>query len=427
MEWLQPFFDVFWAFIERLYGSPIAAWLKNALQWVVVIGSAITILYRLVRWLFGDRPATKDDIERLKAELLQRLPPQPEGALGEGADAVIEKDLDKAVETLLAAGRADALRDITGEAADAVIDQLIAQREATRERVARDEADLYRQKGALAFLHDTDKALRAYAKATELDPHDPDGWNELGALQLRVGELDAAIASFKRVLALGQRTADLSVLAAATGNLALVYSRRGDVDQAEAMYRKSLALLEQLGRKEGMAATYGNLGIFYDRCGDLDRAEAMYNKALALDEQLGRKEGMAIRYGNLGVLYKTRGDLDRAEALHRDSLALYKQMGHKQGMAANYGNLGLIYQLRGDLDQAEAMHRESLDLDKRIGHKHGMAATFGNLGNIYVKRGDLAQACSYWRIARDLFAEIGLHGEVEQYDRALRSANCPAS
>ncbi|MDR4652634.1 MAG: hypothetical protein MRJ52_09565 [Nitrosomonas sp.] len=41
---------------------------------------------------------------------------------------------------------------------------------------------------ALAFLYDTQKALNAYKRSTELDPDNPDGWNQLKYLYRRVGK-----------------------------------------------------------------------------------------------------------------------------------------------------------------------------------------------------------------------------------------------
>jgi tetratricopeptide (TPR) repeat protein len=41
----------------------------------------------------------------------------------------------------------------------------------------REAARALRHLGALAFLHDSEKALAAYAEAVQLDPGDADGWN----------------------------------------------------------------------------------------------------------------------------------------------------------------------------------------------------------------------------------------------------------
>lgn len=206
--------------------------------------------------------------------------------------------------------------------------------EKLRARAERAEADgrqraaiYWRHIGALAFLHDTGAALAAYRKATELDPDDANGWNQLGHLYQRSGGLDDAVAAYHRVLALGNAGADNGTIAAATGNLGNVFRTRGDLDTAEEMHRKALALDEALGRKEGMANAYGNLGIVFAMRGDLDKAEAMVRESLAIEEALGRKEGMASDYMNLGVLEKSRGNVPAACVHWTTALSLYREIG----------------------------------------------------------------------------------------------------
>jgi protein O-GlcNAc transferase len=400
MEYLQFFFDWIWAFIFWLSGWQPGAALKNVIQWISVLAVTPVALYNLWRWVRGDRAATKGDIESLKADFRADLRAElaRHGAAGQieagsaELDEGLARDLDKAVETLLAAGRADALKDKTGEAAEVALDELIAQRQAARQRVSQDEADLYRQKGALAFLHDTGKAMGAYAKATELDTDDPEAWNQLGKLQLRIGDLDVAIKSFERVLALGNSAADQATVAAATGNIGVIYRIRGELGRAEAIHRTSLALYEKFGGKAGMANQYSNLGVICRTRGDLDQAKDMHRKSLALNETLGRKEGMAANYSNLGLIYRARGHFDQAEDMHRKSLIIEEQLGRKEGVANQYGNLGIIAQARGNLDQAEEMYHKVLAIDERLARKASMAHAYGNLGVIYQQRGDLGKA-----------------------------------
>jgi len=306
---------------------------------------------------------------------------------------------------------------------------------ALAEKAAADEAEgaaankraarRYRQIGALTFLHDTHKAMAAYAKAVELDPDDPEGWNWLGVLQLRTGALDAAIDSFERVFSIGNTLAEKTWQAIATGNLGLIYFTRGELDRAEEMHLKSLEIEKELGRKEGMAADYGNLGAIYLTRGELDRAEAMYERAVKLAEELGNKEQQAAITGNLGVIYRTRGELDRAEEMHKRSLELNEELGRKEQQAADYGNLGLIYLTRGELDRAEAMYLKSLKIETELGRKEGIAQDNGNLGSLYQQRSDTVRACQHWARARDLFREIGMAPQVEQTEALMRDAGCP--
>jgi len=188
----------------------------------------------------------------------------------------------------------------------------VEERKAAEGKVANKEAaEAARHRGALAFLHDTEKALQAYRRAVELDPENADGWKQLGHLLHRKGELQAIESTYRKVVELGESSGDRVLLAISYRHLGNVYRIRGELDQAEALYKKALAINETLERKEGMASAYGNLGIVYQTRGELDQAEAMYKKALAINETLGRKEGMASQYGNLGNVYRIRGELDQ--------------------------------------------------------------------------------------------------------------------
>ena len=199
------------------------------------------------------------------------------------------------------------------EAAETIFETVLARKEAEGQAANQQAAEAARHLGALAFLHDTEKALTAYRRAVALDPANDDGWNKLGHLLLRIGQLDKAIEAYNQVRALGTKSSDQITLAIAYGNLGVVYQTRGDLAQAEAMHRKALELNEALGRKKGIAHAYNNLGIVYRVRGDLAQAEAMYRKALELDESSdhkeGMKEGMAAVYNNLGNVYQTRKDL----------------------------------------------------------------------------------------------------------------------
>ncbi|MGH8557775.1 MAG: tetratricopeptide repeat protein, partial [Methylococcales bacterium] len=173
------------------------------------------------------------------------------------------------------------------------------------EQQAKQGAEALRNLGALAFLENTQEALQAYRRATQLDPDNADGWDRLGHLLLRVGDLNEATAAYKTVLALGEKHGDKQAIAVAYGNLGNVCQSRGELDQAIEFYQKALRLDEALGSKGDMAAAYGNLGLIYRTRGELDRAIELHQKSLRLHEALDRKEGMANNYTNLGIVYQT--------------------------------------------------------------------------------------------------------------------------
>ena len=316
-------------------------------------------------------------------------------------------DLSKGQDILGSQAQIDAALAALSQGDTEKAKQLFANAAEKGDQEALQTAKAYRNLGALAHLDNTQQALKAYSRATELDPNNPDGWNKLGHLLRRVGELDQAIVAYKKVMSWGKSHQDKQYIAIAYGNLGLVYQTRGELDKAIEFHQKALVIDEALGRKEGMANQYGNLGIVYQTRGELDKAIEFHQKALVIDEALGRKEGMANQYGNLGIVYKTRGELDKAIEFYQKALVIDEALGRKEGMANQYGNLGNVYQTRGELDQAIEFYQKALVIDEALGRKEGMARNYGNLGIVYRTRGELDQAIEFYQKALVIDEALG--------------------
>ncbi|MDD5214324.1 MAG: tetratricopeptide repeat protein [Methylococcales bacterium] len=232
---------------------------------------------------------------------------------------------------------------------------------------AKHTAQAYLNLGALAYSHDTQKALDSYRRATELDPDNAEGWNRLGHLLLRIGELNKAIEIYEKVLQLGDIHQNLEEESIAFGNLGIAYQMSGELDKAIAFHEKALSINKSLNFKEGMANNYGNLGIVYKTRGELYKAIELHEKALAIDERFGLKEGIGGDYGNLGATYDMLGKLDKALEFYKKSLAIEKKLGFKEGMAIQYGNLGGIYEQKGNKFEAKRHYQMSIELFKQLG------------------------------------------------------------
>jgi len=304
-------------------------------------------------------------------------------------DAQIIKSLQETIQALSQQETAtyhiqqalDKLKQGDTRAAEDIFTRIAAQAKQKGKDANLEEATALRHLGSLAFLHDTQKALDAYLRSTALDPDNIDGWNQLGRLYRRIGELD----------------------------------------QSENAYRFILKLASN--DLHGQAVAYGNLGVVYQIRGELDQAIDYHRKALALDEELGSKEGMAVTYGNLGNIYQIRGKLDQAIGFYHKALVLFEALDSKQGIADQYGNLGLVYQTSGELDQAIDYYLKSLAINKALGKKEGIAINYANLGNVYKTRGKLDRAIDYWKKSLALFIEIGMRREMAQVQSLLDSVN----
>lgn len=357
-------------------------------------------------------------IEVVTSDLIRELRPELSGQSGSTAEdqrpaiaAAVERLAEDKDVDLLALAK-------NPEGVD--VDELEAKLKTRAERLGVESAEYWRHIGALAFRHNTQKALGSYERAVTLDPCNSEGWGYLGELQYRLGDIPGAEKSFSIL----RDFADARSQSVGCTRLGWIYKLRGDLQAAEEITSESLRLAALSQWSEGMARTSGNLGDIYRIRGELDKAEEMQLKALALNESIGGKEGIARAYSNLGLTYWARGDLNRAEEMQLQALALNDAIGRKVGVARVLSRLGLIYHTRGDLDRAEETQLETLTLCDALDDKEGMAITSGNLADIYHGKNDRPRMCACKRTERDLWREMGLEGKAVKAEEWLHANGC---
>lgn len=297
---------------------------ENFVPVVLIRRRAMEEVAAIVEGLVASRTA---ELERRESEYRAQIE-----ALTDAVQALAvqrgETDAPPGIEEAL-----DQLAKGETEAAERIFNEVLERESSEAATARREAAAAARHLGALAFLHDTQEALGYYRRAVELDPENPRGWNPLGHLLLRIGELAEAEAAYEKVRKCGKSGGDRSWMAAAVGNLGLIYYTRGELERAEDMHRKALEINQQLGSQEGMAADYGNLGIIYHTRGDFERAEEMLRQALEFHQQLGSQKGMAIQYGNLGAIYRDRGEPELARTYWQKARDLFAKIGARPQVA----------------------------------------------------------------------------------------------
>ena len=256
------------------------------------------------------------------------------------------------------------------------------------EMAAKQGAEAYRNLGAIAFLDNTQEALNAYRRATELDPDNIDGWNDLGILFFRFGDFKGATNAYTTALTLGKKHQNKTAIANAYGNLGSIFLIIGELDNSIIFYSYALILHEELDNKNGMADNFGNLGIIYQRKNEFDKAVNFQIKSLELNEFIGNKKGKAASYTNLGVLYLLFSKIEQLsfnqnefsirlnEAINyfQESFKLCCELADKEGMAENYSNLAKANEELGNKSEARNFYQKSIALFKESGSPNAKKA-----------------------------------------------------
>jgi len=250
------------------------------------------------------------------------------------------------------------------------------------------------QAGQLALAEAKAQALsRQYPKTIAL-------YNVLGLCQQGQGKLADAAGSFRKMLALDPRIAEIHC------NLAIILTQLNDVKAAIASYRKALQI------KPELTLAQFNLGALLQQQGLLQEAARHYQQAAE------QQPGFFQAWANWGTVLQERGELENAEKCYRKALALnfnaqghfnlgtvlYGQGRHQEAIQAfreavrlapqfadAWNDLGETLRDQGEMDEAVHCYRQALAASPR----HGRANY--NMGECYCMAGQLEQAVPFFK------------------------------
>ncbi len=160
-----------------------------------------------------------------------------------------------------------------------------------------------------------DEAERGYQAALECQPAYVEAWNNLGNLELAIGDTQQAISCFQSALLFNPAVADVYV------NLANALAAADQQEQAIAHYRQAL------GIKPDHVAAQINLGKIIAESGDNTAAAACYGSVLEIEPD------NPLALNNLASLKLEDGDFDAAMEGFSRVMALQPNDGLRMRMA----------------------------------------------------------------------------------------------
>jgi predicted O-linked N-acetylglucosamine transferase (SPINDLY family) len=176
-------------------------------------------------------------------------------------------------------------------------------------------------------------------KAAELLPDDAEVHSNLGNALQDLGQLDSAVASFRRALSIKPDYADTLY------NLGNALQAQGKLDSAVACYHQARSI------NPDDIKVYSNLGLALHAQGKQDAAVESFHHALLL------KPDYAEAHNNLGNALKDQGKLDEAVG------HFHKALLFKQNFAEAHNNLGNAFKDQGRLDEAIEHYRKALAIN----------------------------------------------------------------
>ncbi|MDQ2834840.1 MAG: FG-GAP-like repeat-containing protein [Acidobacteriota bacterium] len=197
----------------------------------------------------------------------------------------------------------------------------------------------YYNLGTLNLRRNDFAQARQYLQQTlKLRPNYPEAWNNLGMMAAQQGRPDDAIQNFQQALAFRPN------YAVALLNLGNVYRRQGALEKAQDSLNRALEL------EPGDPEVNYSLGMFYAQQNQMQRASNYLQKAIEL------RPGYPEALNNLGVLFVQQQEYAKAEEQFKTCIRLVP------GFDQSYLNLARLYALKNDREKARQVVRDLLRL-----------------------------------------------------------------
>lgn len=368
-----------------------------------------------------------------------------------GACAAFEADIEKAARTVL--------KEAGGHRATA---KHLLRQKIGGNGLNGSEAAYWRQLGALSLLDSTRDAIRAYARAADLAPDDPQAQMLAGVLYLRDGRIEAAEAAFRRQMELAGTGDDGAAARCRAGTmLGDALAAKGETDAALAAYETARGEAEALAEKDPAdTSRQRELSLTHDRIGDIylagERAELAlesYQRSLAIAKAVaardranpGYQRDLSVSHERVGEALERKGDLDGALASYRVGLGIAKALARRDrdrpewqwDLSVSLDRIGDVLLAKGKVGEALISYRQGLEMAEnaaehapgRTTWQRDLAATYHKVGSLEASGGNDTEAAELLERGRAIIARldrIAAHREqwrsdLRKFDQALQT------
>jgi Flp pilus assembly protein TadD/peroxiredoxin len=202
-----------------------------------------------------------------------------------------------------------------------------------------DDPEGYYNLGTLNLRRNDFQQARYYLQQTlKLRPNYPEAWNNLGMIAAQEGHAEEAVQNFQQSLLLRPS------YATALLNLGNVYRRQRSFDKAQEFLDKALAI------QPGDPEVNYSLGMLYAQQNQMQRASDYLQKAVDL------RPDYPEALNNLGVLFVRVQDYSRAEEQFKTCIRVAPNFDQ------SYLNLARLYAMRSDKEKARDVLQELLQI-----------------------------------------------------------------
>lgn len=225
-------------------------------------------------------------------------------------------------------------------------------------------------------------------------------------LEVRLGDIERAIAEFTNAVELSEQLQDQNRLAQSLIGLGWAYRNQGNFTQALTHYTNAYLFSLDLDDAPAMASVLNNMAFIHAYKGDRSSALENCNSALQLWQELDIERQIAITYSTMGEVYRRFSQWSEAMEYYNRALAIFENEDDKEWISTVRAGRAAIYMRQKSYDFAKV----DLDFAKRHGPLNLKPRVLHTEGQFYQNNGDDVTAEALFR---QCFAESKRVGDQE--------------
>lgn len=247
--------------------------------------------------------------------------------------------------------------------------------------------------------------------------------NNLGLLEMELGEFDSALQNLTRSYELKSRQGQADGIAVALNNLGEIRLRRGELVEAKTLLQSAYDLARQIGYSVLIVMIQRTLGEVYLAEGDWQMAQHQLRQSLDLGRDLKANDQLPTIHCLLGQAALMAHNVTEAEQWARR----LEQLAQDQAKQISLGQRGEAARFRGELacykkswDEALQHLQESAQIFRRTHNRFQLAHTVYQLGRLAEAQGNHQAALSHYQESMNLWQSTGAMHEWQRAEASLK-------
>lgn len=221
----------------------------------------------------------------------------------------------------------------------------------------------------LTLTSERDPALQLLTDRLEMELDGSTGWQKLGQILIRVGQVDKAEELYLALLKQKSSARDEGLYYHCLG---LIKDRQGDYTEALKYYEQAITIKEKVlaPNDPRLARSYNSIGVVYDNMGQCSQAILYFNKALTIRNIALHTDhpDVANSYNNIGSVYWKMGEYSQALSHFNKALSIRERTlpENHPDLAISYNNIASAHRSLEDYPTALTFYQQALDINERV-------------------------------------------------------------